>query len=162
MKVFFIIILMFISITGFGQYINTSGSWYPTVATNLITDAGLNYSSNLKVQSPSNQTLISLSLEGGIFNVLFNNWQVEISKYDTKWHPNLSLEVKRTSNGSGTIFGSISGGTIFQEVTPNSKSFFSGIGNWSGIGIQYQISGLSVLIPADTYSTTVMFTLIDI
>jgi hypothetical protein len=153
---------MFGGFTSFGQYINTSGAWYPSVASNLITDAGLNYSSSLKVQSPSNQTLISLSLEGGIFNVLFNNWQVDVSRYDTKWNPNLNLEVRRTSNGSGTIFGSISGGTIFQEVTPNSKSFFNGVGNYSGIGIQYQISGLSVLIPADTYSTTVMFTLIDI
>ncbi|MFC3812078.1 hypothetical protein [Lacihabitans lacunae] len=162
MKILYIFLLICLGQSVFGQYINTVGSWYPSVSSSTISDAGLDYTSGLKVQSASSQTSISLSLEGGIFNILFNNWQVEVNRFDSNWNSNLSLEVRRTSNGSGTIFGSISGGTIFQEVTPNSKSFFNGVGNYSGIGIQYQISGLSVLIPADTYSTTVMFTLIDI
>ncbi|MCP9767882.1 hypothetical protein EGI22_08155 [Lacihabitans sp. LS3-19] len=146
---------------GVSQYLNTSGSWYPNVASNVIAEAGLNYNTTYKIQSQTNQTMLNLSLGGGIFNTLFNGWQVDVSRSDIHWNSNLKLEVKRTSNGTGSIFSSISGGTIDQQVLTSNSSFFNGVGNFSNISVQYQISGFSVLIPVDTYSTTVIFTLID-
>ena len=161
MKKHILIILFFITKQGVSQYLNTSGSWYPNVASSVIAEAGLNYNATYKVQSQSNQTLLSLSLGGGFFNSLFNGWKVDVSRSDIHWNSNLRLDIKRTSNGTGSIFSSISGGTVDQQVLTTNSTFFNGIGNFSNINIQYQISGFSVLIPVDTYSTTVIFTLID-
>jgi hypothetical protein len=162
MRILYLFLLQFIFWDSFSQFINPVGNWYPIINSNAVTEAGLNYGSNYAIESASNQTNLSLSLGGGVINVWFNNWRVDIRKEDINWNPSLQLQVRRTTNGAGTIFSSISGGANYQNIQNNSQSFFQGVGAFNNINIQYRLSGFSVLIPVDTYSTNIIYTLIDI
>ncbi len=159
-SIFLIIILGFNSNA---QYIQALGSWNPVVNANVITEAGNDYPSNFQIESANNQTLINLSRGGGFFSVYFGNWEVRVSKNDIRWHNDLKLDVLRTGSGTGSIFSSITNGNInYQEISGNPRELFRGVGIFSNIPIKYRIRGFSVLIPVDTYSTTVIYTLIDL
>lgn len=157
-SIFFLVI--FIE-TASAQSITVSGSWNPTISSNVITEAGNDYASGYAIESAANQSSINLTLGGGFFNILFNSWRVDVQRSDILWHSSLILETRRTSNGAGSLFSSIAGGTAYQRVNNNSPSFFEGTGSFNNINIQYRISGMSILTPVNTYSTSVIFTLID-
>jgi hypothetical protein len=145
------------------QYLQALGSWNPVISANVITEAGNDYPSNYQIESTNNQTLINLSRGGGLFSAYFSAWEVRVSKIDIKWHNNLKLDIIRTGPGSGTIFSSITDGNInYQEVSSNPTLFFRGTGIFSNIPIKYRLRGFSVLIPVDTYSTSVIYTLIEL
>lgn len=86
-------------------------------------------------------------------------WQISIKRVDQIWDGGrFVLAVKRTSVGVGA--GTITGGdSSFQEVTTSDALFITGQGNRSGITIQYQLTGVSIQILPDNYSTVVEFTL---
>jgi hypothetical protein len=133
------------------QDITVTGSWFLTIdASDLQAGAGSDLIDTY--ESASNQVTIDISSVGG------NNWRVDVKKVDTNWHSSFHLYVKRTSNGTGSGGGSISGGTSYQEVTDTDQSFFSGNRNRYGINVQLKLSGVSVQIPPDTYITTVYYT----
>jgi hypothetical protein len=87
---------------------------------------------------------------------------VNVHRIDTDWNSNLSLWVQRTGNGTGGFLGSIAGGLAFIQLTTTPQLLYSGnIGFAAGrnnVPIQYQIRGLSVLIPVKTYTITVVYT----
>jgi hypothetical protein len=86
------------------------------------------------------------------------NWHVDVRRTDILWHADLHVYIRRTSNGSGAT---LSGGTTYQEITTSDMSFFSGSGyDCANIAIRYQISGsyAALGIPADTYQTTITYT----
>jgi hypothetical protein len=85
---------------------------------------------------------------------------VDVKKSDTNWHANFQLYVRRTSDGSGS--GSISGGTSYQEITDTDQSFFNGTLDRSNITGQLELTGVTVQIPVDTYTTTVYYTVVEI
>lgn len=161
MKISLLFLLLFFVKIVNAQNISVAGTWNPSVNANNITEAGLDYSSSYFVESAANQSTISLTLGGGFFNILFNTWRVDIRRSDILWHSSLVLEARRTSNGTGSILSSISGGSVYQPLNLSSASFFQGQGSYNGINIQYKISGMSVLTPVNTYATNVVFTLID-
>lgn len=84
------------------------------------------------------------------------DWQVEIERADNNWHSNLKLMVRRTS-GPNNVYE----GNLWREIHSYPEFFFWGQGNAENIHIQYEISGISVTIPADTYSTQVYYTVSD-
>ena len=88
-------------------------------------------------------------------------WQVDVRMTaGSSWHSSLALAVRRTSAGQGG--GSVSGGTSYQTITTTDRNFLSGDKKLSGIDLQYRLSGMSVTIPAGTYTTTVTYTVTDI
>ncbi len=87
------------------------------------------------------------------------NWGLDVKKIDTNWHSNLHLHVKRTSDGTGS--GTISGGDSYQEVTDIDQSFFSGNSDRSNVNVQLKLTGVSIQVPPDTYTTTIYYTVFD-
>ena len=69
------------------------------------------------------------------------------------------MYVQRTSDGSGS--GSIAGGTSYQEVTDTDVKLFWGQNNRSGIDLQLQLTGVSIQVAPDTYTTTVYYTVTE-
>jgi hypothetical protein len=159
----YLIILCYFLHLGYAkaQSISVSGSWNPMVSASVITEAGQDYPAGYSIESASNQSSINLTLGGGIFNVWFNNWRVDIQRADVLWPAGMTIETRRTTNGTGSIFSSISGGTAYQLINPGANSFFQGTGSFNNINVQYRISGMSIVTPVNTYSTTILFTLID-
>ena len=132
--------------------ITLTGGWSRTIgASDLIAGAGSDLSSTY--QSAADAVSITISGTAGVGD----NWEVEVKKSGAGWPSSFILWVKRTSSGTG---GSVSGGTTYQTVTGTSSSFFSGSDDVSGINVQLQLSGVSIL-PYDTYTTTVTYTLVD-
>jgi hypothetical protein len=156
------------------QSLSISGAtWLPTIST--VTEAGSDYSAST-LTSASNQSLLSVTMPTLFFILLIvnNHYTVQVKSINSgaSWSAaGLKIYAKRTGNGSGggsSLLGisDISGGNAtFQELTSSDAYFFEG-NNYgttprSGIPIQFQITGVSVLAPVANYSTSIIFTLID-
>jgi len=127
-----------------------TGDWSETInVSDLISGAG----SDLIDSYESASNAVSLSISGTT-----GTWRIDVKRVDTTWHGDFILYVKRTSDGTG---GGVSGGTAYQEVTGSDLSFFSGSDDVSGINTQLKLSGVSIQIPADTYTTTIYYTVVD-
>ena len=134
--------------------ISVTGSWSETIdVSDLQGGAGSNLTSTYT--SASNAVTIDVGVSGN------TRWYVDVYKVDSTWHSNLHLHVCRTSDGSGEPGSSISGGSSFQEVTGTAQSFFAGRRSRTGITVQLQLTGVSVSVPAHTYSTTVYYTAVE-
>ena len=135
--------------------ITVMGSWSLTIdATDLVSGAGSDL--NDTYESASDQVLITIS------NCASKNdrWRVDVSRTDSLWHNDLVLWVQRTGDGAGE--GRISRGETYQEVSTANEKFFRGQGDLIDIPIQLQLTGVSISILPDTYSTTVTYTMFDI
>ena len=131
--------------------ITATGSWSETIdASDLQAGAGSDLISTY--ESAADAVIIDITDTSGA-------WGLDVKKIDTNWHSNLHLHVKRTSDGQGP--GSISGGTSYQEVTDTDLSFFSGDRWRSDVDIQLKLTGVSIQVPLDTYTTTVYYTIFD-
>lgn len=154
-NLFFFIFFALCPLTNYAQTGTASPGWTVSVPANTITEAGTNYTTNFA--SAINQTLLSYNLSKQ------GNFDVFIHKIDASWDSRLSLWAVRTGNGVASGGGSTSGGTTFMQLTSSPQSFITGgSGNSTtrtNIPIQYEIRGLSVLIPVKTYTTTVVFTI---
>lgn len=146
-----LLILILLSNLTFGQ----APAWTSSVAAGTLTEAGSNYS--LTQTSATNQTTISVS---GMST--FTTYYVTIHKIDSDWNSGLALWARRSNNGTASS-GSISGGTSFIQLSSSPQSFFTMSSGWTtsrtNIQFQYQITGISVLIPAKTHTTTIVYTL---
>lgn len=134
------------------QTISVSGAWDLTLsASNLVSGAGSNLTDTYT--SATDAAYIDIS----VFPYVWN-WQVSVNMTVTRWNSNLQLWARRSGNGS-TWFGSITGGTAYQQVTTTAQPFFTGFLNRSNVPIQYQIRNVTALIPAATYTVSVVYTL---
>jgi hypothetical protein len=134
--------------------ITAVGSWSLSIdSADLVAGAGSDLKSDY--ESVADAVSISISATAGASD----SWRVDVKKVDTDWQGNLILYIKRTSDGTG---GSVSGGTAYQEVTDVDTSFFSGSDDVSGVKAQLKLSGVSIQVPIDTYTTTVYYTIVDI
>ena len=151
----FLLCFMFLSYQAQALDISVSGSWSLTInANDLIYGAG----SKLRSDYESVSDAVSINISGATSDG--DRWQVDVSKSDTHWSSSFILYIKRTSDGVGS--GSVSGGTSYQGITEGNQSFFSGSGNRNGITAQLKLSGMSLQIPPDTYTTTIYYTVVDI
>lgn len=135
--------------------ISASGGWSETIDEfDLVSGAG----SDLKptYESAANATILSIS------GCADNNdtWRVDVKRVDNAWHGDFTLYVRRTSEGAGG--GSISGGDSYIEVKTVDGEFFYGAGDRSDINVQYKLSGMSVRVPPGIYSSTIIYTVVDI
>jgi hypothetical protein len=137
-----------------GLSISAVGTWSETVdETDLAGGPG----SNLVSTCESTADQVSVDISGTTGDS--DTWRVDLKKTDTTWHGDLHLHLKRTSDGTGS--GSISGGASYVEATDTYTEFFSGGGDRTGIHVQLKITGISVGVPADAYSTTIYYTVVD-
>lgn len=138
----------------FGQGIEftVTGNWTKNIAASDINEAGNDYPTSY--DSNINQTLLTINPK---------NWNKQINvlvkRNDIAWHNNLNLKVKRTSNGTNGNTN-ISGGLIYQTITNIDANFFICSGYHTFIPLQYEITGISVVLPVQNYSTEIMYTVI--
>jgi hypothetical protein len=139
---------MAVSITAIGGVSRTIDS------SDLISGAG----SDLRdtYESPSDATSIAILDCTGTAEA----WRVDVSRSDVEWNSNLTLYLRRTSDGIGD--GTILGGEEYQEVTSSINAFFSGEGDRQFIYVQYKLTGESVQIPRDQYISNITYTVVDI
>lgn len=160
MKNFILIVFLLISNCLFSQSIVVKGSWIWPPQINWISDlteAGNDYIGTY--ESDLNETEISLdSGQGNRKRWLVVNIHKEINPSD--WHPNLELQLRRTSGGTNSNFN-IYNGESFQTVTDNYSFFFNTYGDQDNVPIQYKINGISVLLPVQDYTATVVFTVFE-
>ncbi|MGQ9779877.1 MAG: hypothetical protein ACUVRM_08385 [Bacillota bacterium] len=137
------------------MFISASGGWSETVDEfDLVSGAGSDLTP--VYESAANATILSIS--GSVDNT--DTWRVDVKRVDSAWHGDFTLYVRRTSEGTGG--GTISGGDLYIEVTTVDGEFFYGAGDRSDINVQYKLSGMSVRIPPDIYSSTIVYTVVDI
>lgn len=142
--------------------ITATGQWDYTVSDFDITEAGLDFQGTYA--SAASQVEIDIFRAGGFFVNLFNyNWQVDVRLIPNDWNNALVLSARRTGNGSPFFFnGNINGGTSYLQLSTSNQNFFNGNRTWFDIPVQYRLSGVSVLLPAKTYSATVLYTVTDL
>jgi len=88
-------------------------------------------------------------------------WEVSISMSpDANWPNDFHLCARRTRDGTGN--GYVEGGESFQEITQIDNYFFDGFLNRRRMWVQYKLTGVSIRIPAGTYSATITYTVIEI
>jgi hypothetical protein len=132
--------------------ITITGSWALTIVVGDLTGRpGTNLTANYN--SATNQVLMDVTTGAGMA------WRVDVLRIDTHWTALVTLSIRRTGTGSGT--GTVTGGGAFMAITTTSQTFVTGTGNRAGIQLQERISGVSVSIPADIYTTTVQYTVVD-
>ena len=90
-------------------------------------------------------------------------WRLDVKRADVNWHANLSLYVQRTPGGTGDTGAgaSVTGGTTYQLIGTSDQTLCTGTGDWSKLPFQYRIEGMSAFVPADTYETTVYYTVTE-
>lgn len=148
----------------YGQELNfdVEGTWNYTIPANDILEAGHDFSGDY-ASSPS-QIMVSVYLSGGWIGIWWNyfinyTWQVEVTKNDIDWDPNIGVYIRRTGNGSGIGGGNyISGGNTYMEVTNANQLFFEGGRARLDVPVQLEVRGISVTLPAKNYSTTIVYT----
>ncbi len=139
-----------------------NGNWNYTIASNDLLEAGNDFSGTYT--SNSNQVQIDIYKSGGNRqNRNFYNWTVSIEKSDISWNNSLIIYAQRTGDGTKYLNRpnynpTITGGNNYIQISDIPQTFFSGSLSILDIPVQYQITGASVLIPADTYSTTIIYT----
>lgn len=145
-----LVFFIFAGQSGSATDISVIGSWSETIDENdLLAGAGTDLKNSY--ESPNNQVSITISGTTG-------SWRVDIKRVDANWHADLSLSVRRTGSGVG---GSVSGGDTYTEITGTDQPFFTGSDGVSGITAQFKLSGISIQVMPDNYSTTVYYTVVD-
>ena len=156
-KLAFITLMLFLAERGFGQSLSIANlplgaTWTVSTLTSSVTKAGKDYVVYGETSLVAQTTL-------KINALLF--WTVNVQLSTTaNWHSGLKIYVIRTGNGTGGAI--LDGGLTYKEVTTMPQAFFSGN---LGLGyardnvpIQYKIEGMSVMLPAKTYTTTIQYT----
>ena len=97
-----------------------------------------------------------------IFNILFAEWKVKVQREDRGWHHDLDLYIRRTGNRSGYFYGnSVEGANTYMRIKEGPEDLIECRGWRYDIPFQFEIRGVSLLLPAKTYRTVVIFTIID-
>lgn len=130
-----------------------TGSWTENINV-LDLSAGAGSDLISEHESAADQVIVDISntLGGG------DTWRIDIRKSDISWSADMYVHVKRTSSGTG---GSTAGGTTYLQLSGIDQQFFTGSDDVTGIDIQYKISGVSVNIAPGTYTTNIIYTVVD-
>jgi hypothetical protein len=128
------------------QSITVTGSWPVEVdASDLVAGAG----SDLAAAHTSPADQVTLDVYG------VGPWTVQVRRVDSGWHGDLTVWVRRTSDGSGEP---VSGGTAWQELSATWTDLFTGGAGWTtGITAQLQVLGPTLSTPPDAYATTLEY-----
>ncbi|KPL00800.1 MAG: hypothetical protein AMJ91_03250 [candidate division Zixibacteria bacterium SM23_73_3] len=154
---FFLVLLLFFVTTAEAIDISATGGWGETIdQADLVSGAG----SDLVDTYESATDATSIDITNTIDK--HDAWRVDVRRVDGGgWHGDFTLYVKRTSdgNGQGNV---ISGGLSYIEITTTDSEFYSGEGALWNVDVQYQLTGMSIGVLPANYSTTIIFTVVDI
>ena len=136
--------------------ISMAGTWSVNIGSaDLVAGVGSNLPDAW--ESETNQGVLAITNTTGDTD----NWRVDISRSDANWPAALTIYVRRTSDGVG-LGGSISGGLAYQAVDVDSSAFFSGSGDRTGVDVQLKVTGVSLAIQPNAYSTSIVYTVVDV
>jgi hypothetical protein len=121
-------------------------------ASDLVAGAGSDLQSSFDDAAATSLSIVNTSGSS-------DHWRIDVRRNDATWHNALRLYVKRISDGSGS--GIVTGGLSPVEISGTQVEFFSGGGDRNGLFLSYQLTGMSVAVPPNIYSTTVIFTVVD-
>ena len=154
------LLLIFCGSTLKGQIIRSqTQNWNQTFSgTDLTTSNEAGEDLNSSVETASNFNMLDIAgLAPG------KNWKVTVSKQDINWSSGFIPSIQRTGNGTpcGTCSGVNTGSSVtgYLQVTDAEQNFIFGSGNVSNISLQFRITGLTLAVPAQNYSTRIVFTL---
>jgi hypothetical protein len=158
---YFLWFLYFISSFSFGQIrLETPNFIRFNIENNTILEAGSDFKN--QQETSVNGIILSVNiLPNDTENVFYKNWHIDINRNDIDWHSNLILQIKRTGNGSSDFGKTLNNGEIYQNIELNPTTLFSGSGWVNNIPLQLQLSGISAVLPAKSYATEIILTLID-
>jgi hypothetical protein len=154
-KALFILLatLILITIVEAVTSITMTGSWSLSIG-----QADLTGGAGSELTSPYTSATDEATL--GVSGTLGNSWIISVMRIDTTWYEDFRLRVKRTNNGTSGS-GSYSGGTTFLTLTTTDQTFMTGAGNRTGFTLQFRLAGVSTAIPAESYSTTIRYTIVQ-
>lgn len=136
-----------------GANVSSNGFWTEVInASDLVAGAGSDLTS--QYENSSGTTTLRIFNTGGISGA----WRILARRSDGTWHGNFVLSVRRTTNGNGQ--GNVTGGTSYIPLTTLDTEIFSGNGNVNNISVQYKLTGMSKNVPPNTYSSSIIFTLL--
>lgn len=122
--------------------------------------AGSNISESLT--SADDGYLISVNiLPNTVQNNIYNTWHIQVRRNDLSWHPNLNIHLQRTGEGDYYYANTLSGASEYISISSINQTFINGRGWIDNIPFQLKITGISATLPAKSYSTEIVFTLID-
>ncbi len=142
--------------------VTVQGDWNFSLSPTDIIEAGKDFRHMRK--SAKEQIKIDVTQSSFWGNLFYNyNWRIDIEKSDVDWDPSLKIFAKRTGDGSPYgLGGNINGGTNWLRIKNFTKHFFRGNSSRTDIPIRYKIKGISVLLPAKTYTTTIIYTVTEL
>ncbi len=126
----------------------------------FINEAGMDFKETLEYAADEINLSVTI-LPQNLDNVMYKTWQIQVSRKDLDWDDRLELYIKRTGDGKSDFNNKPQNGTYYQKIESNSTFFFSGTGWIDTIPLQLKIKGLSVTLPAKSYATEIIFTLIE-
>lgn len=129
-----------------------------------ISEAGEDFSSSLE-----NETSIYINIEySSVWEKWFNpnrKWKMNIHKTDINWNPEIIIEARRTGNGNRPWYrnGSVNihDGTTYQSITNTPTYFFRGKDEVLNIPIAINLSGISLVMGAQSFETNIVLTVYD-
>lgn len=162
-KVLFTYILLYVSQSyAFAQRSITSTTSNWTLSPSLLIEAGTDYPSEFL--SAANEVRLNVTVP-----LLLASGNVTVHQQSTStWHENLKLSIKRTGNGD------VSGLCVLCSIAGDQSSFFTistnpinlvqiyavaSIAIYTNIPFQLKLTGVSVTIPAKTYTTNLVYTI---
>jgi hypothetical protein len=134
--------------------VNVRGDWQVEINVTAWED-GVQELTPEVVESDPSQIRLSINW----FANLNPRYEVDITRMDGQWHPDLQLSLRRTGEGNGYPWSWLSGGTTYQVVTDQPSAFFSGQWLRNNIPVQLKLETLAWPIPAGYYDTTLYFTI---
>jgi hypothetical protein len=106
--------------------------------------------------SATNQSLMNIST--------LLTYEVRAKKQDTLWDSRLELYVRKTGDGTPVLLATISPSGVgsYNLLGSSDVTLFSGLLGRTGVPLQYEIRGISVVVPVRTYSTTIVYTFVGL
>lgn len=139
-------------------WVSASGNWNTVLPVASVTEAGNDFYPTYT--SALDQVLLSFDRTQGAAPF---RYRIDIRKNDIDWHPSLQLYARRSGDGNAQQGNStITGGNAFQLLTNTNQLFFTGSRGRTNVPVQFQLTGVSVLIPAKTHITTVIYTITEL
>lgn len=143
-------LLLSLAIVASGADVSSVGNWSETIdASDLIAGAGSNVTS--QYESVTGSTTLD------IINTAGGSWRIVARRADSTWDVNLSLFVRRTSDGSGP--GAILSGTSYVQLSALDTEMFTGTGDRGTVAVRFKLTGVSKDLSPNIYSTGIIFTI---
>ncbi|MGV8118135.1 MAG: hypothetical protein AB2L14_00075 [Candidatus Xenobiia bacterium LiM19] len=146
-SLFFLAVMLFMhSNACCSQDITVTGAWTATLASPVT--AGTDFAASFS--SPANATTVNVSVQGN------KKWKIYVQLTDTSgWNSAFTLAVYMT--GPSTVNPDTNPASL--QINTSSILICDGKGDVSGITFQYTLTGVTLAIPPNTYTTNVTYTI---